>query len=473
MTQIERADNFMRDLGVEAYRVGGSVRDEILGRPTKDADYMVRGESLVDLGRILLKAGAKPSALKLRDGRQAGWRANVKGMGLVEIVLPRTERPRNPKPGENTHRAFDIVVDPYLSIEEDAIRRDFTFNALYRAVTDDAIIDPLGGVEDLRRRLVQVTHADSFRDDPLRTLRALRFVSVLGYELAPETRASMMLHSAHVTGLSANGYASGTVYEELCKILMGDNVQEALRLARDTGVLGTLLPELAAMLGFDQDSKYHDMTTDEHTFSALHTAAAVAAPLRVRLALLFHDSGKPATAWVGEDGRKHYYARKDHPGDMDHERYGELIWRAVADRLSIPRRMREDVAIMVRDHMVPVQVKTPMTRVNRWRVKYGDQMLQDLLLHRMCDLSGKQNKVSQDHMNNVAKLELLRRQAAEAKVPAATKELLITGKDAMAQGIEGQDIGRALNTILDEVVCQPDELTMSREWQLKRLEALA
>jgi tRNA nucleotidyltransferase (CCA-adding enzyme) len=74
-------------------------------------------------------------------------------------------------------------------------------------------------------------------------------------------------------------------------------------------VLAVVLPELAPMLGFEQGSRYHDLNTDEHTFKALETAAHVDAPLRVRWALLFHDAGKPDSAWVGKDGRKHYYAR--------------------------------------------------------------------------------------------------------------------------------------------------------------------
>jgi tRNA nucleotidyltransferase (CCA-adding enzyme) len=290
---------------------------------------------------------------------------------------------------------------------------------------------------------------------------------VLNYELTDRTKQEMIRYSGDVTGLSANGYASGTVYDELCKLLMGDNVAEALRIARDTGVLGTLLPELAPMLGFDQGSKYHDMTTDEHTFEALNTAAHVEAPLRVRLALLFHDSGKPEAAWMGEDGRLHYYAKDD---TEDHEVIGERIWRATCQRIGVPRRMREDVATLIRDHMVPVKTRNAGTRVRRMRVRYGDDLLQDLLLHRMCDLSGKRNKVSQNHMEHVAKLELLRREAKKDKVPASTKDLGITGRDIMAfrPAPQGDQIGEILRRVLDEVVCQPDGLRLDPTWQLGR-----
>lgn len=493
MSRIHLTDDFIRGLGVEAYRVGGSVRDEVIGRTPKDADYIVRGVPLPDLGGMLARGNVKVTPLKLRDGRQAGWRASKRGFGLVEIVLPRTEVPREPKPGENTHRAFDIVVDHTLSLQTDALRRDFTFNALYRDLDTGEVLDPTGrGVYDLRHRFVAITHYNSFRDDPLRILRALRFVSTLGYDLSDETYLAMLMHHEAVTGLSAKGYPSGTVLEELSRLLMGDSPAKALRIARDTGVLATALPEIAPMLGFEQDSRYHDMTTDEHTFAALDTAARVDAPLRVRMALLFHDSGKPETAWVGEDGRKHYYATKirnpmlfsawlEEDGTTpvpiplyitteDHEVVGARLAQEALTRLNAPRSLRNDVIALCRNHMVKAE-KPKETKVHRERVRLGDDLLHDLYLMRMCDLSGKGNK-NEKYMKNVAEMELMRRKAAENGIPASVKELNINGHDIAELGGEGAAIGNVLRNVLDEVVCQPNEQLLSREWQLQRAAAL-
>ena len=96
---------------------------------------------------------------------------------------------------------------------------------------------------------------------------------------------------------------------ELSKLLLGSEPRKALRLARDTGVLVALLPEFERAIGFDQESRYHDLTVDEHTFAVVQAAADAGAPLRVRLAALFHDLGKPHVAWRGTDGRLHYYAK--------------------------------------------------------------------------------------------------------------------------------------------------------------------
>lgn len=234
------------------------------------------------------------------------------------------------------------------------------------------------------------------------------------------------------------------------------------------------------MLGFEQGSRYHDMTTDEHTFTALETAAHVDAPLRVRLALLFHDSGKPESAWVGKDNRKHYYAKEHSMIYMgveksytseDHEVVGERIWREAADRLHADRKLREEVATLIREHMVPC-VKVNPVKVRRARVRLGDEMLRDLYLMRMCDLSGKGSK-NLKFLKNISDMEVVRNQAAADGVPTSTKELQITGRDAHEAGLIGRDIGEALRAVLDEVVVRADELALSREWQLTRLEAAA
>lgn len=475
MASLDRTDTLMRASALDVARVGGSVRDEILGRKVKDADYVVFGADLGEVKTALIGAldrqnytqAQSVAPLKLRDGRQVGWRVAARGLGCIEVVLPRTEVSTGPG-----RHDFEIVIDPALSPAQDAVRRDFTFNALYLDIMDDQITDPTGtGRYDLMHKTINVTHPDSFRDDPLRILRALRFVSVLGFDLGPQTEALMHVHAEHVHGLTRKG-VSGTAFEELCKLLMGTDVAKALRIARDTKVLETLLPELEPMLDFDQGSRYHDLTTCEHTFAALHTAARVDAPLRVRLALLFHDSGKPDVAFVGKDGRKHYYADEAN-GNTDHETAGERRWRKAAARLNVPNGTRSDVSRLIQHHMVTVDGKVKQTKVNRMRVEFGDDLLRDLFEHRMCDLSGKGKKVALDHIRHVAELERMRCEAQKAGVPAGLKDLKISGHDVIALGVTGRDIGRVLAAVLDEVVCQFKEHTDSREWQLARAEALA
>jgi tRNA nucleotidyltransferase (CCA-adding enzyme) len=491
--RIYRADEFVGSLGVEAYRVGGSVRDEIIGRPPKDADYIVRGVSLRRLADAMKFAGASNvSPIVARDKAHLGYRAAIRGIGLIEVVLPRTER------STGSGRDMEITVDPELSLAEDAKRRDFTFNALYKGVTpgypqgaiEGGVIDPTGnGLNDLQRRIIRVTHGHSFIDDPLRMLRALRFVSTLDADIDPGTRYLMVQDAAKTDGLCSTwvepktckcapgcehekallrgGGVSGTVLEEFSKLLMGQAPAKALRIARDTGVLAVALPELASILGHDPESRYHDLPTDEHTFKALETAAHVNASLRVRWALLFHDSGKPDVEWVGEDGRKHFYARSDE--ERDHEVASAERWRKAAKRLGAGKHLTKDVNTLILHHMVPVKTRNPGGRVRRMRVQFGDDLLRDLLLHRTCDLSGKGSKVALNHIEHIAKMERLRREAFEANVPADVTDLEINGKDCLEAGHAPRWIRTTLSVILDDVVSQPDAQKLSREWQYEQM----
>lgn len=484
--QIERTDNFMGKLGVEAYRVGGSVRDEILGRRPKDADYMVRGISLPDLQEILHAQDSrivKITPLKDRQGQQFGWR-----YGPIEVALPRREE----NAGEGRRQI--IVADPNISLEDDAIRRDFTFNALYKRVDGGErrlttlpdgrplhnVYDPTGdGVTDLLHRIVKTTHRNSFRDDPVRILRALRFVAVLGYDLSLETRSQMVTWAERLDGLTANGYTSGTVLDEMSKILMGADVAKALRIARDTGALASIFPELADMLGHDPKSRYHDLTTDEHTFKALDVATKTDAPLEVRWSLLFHDSGKPEVEWTDEKGNSHFYAtvmQRAPDGVVeveteDHEVAGERRWRAAAERIGAPKALRERVAVLIRHHMVDTRGKLKGSKVRKARVKFGDEVLHQLYLHRACDFSAKV-KASMADVERIGQMESLRAAAQEAGVPCDRTGLKVNGRDMMDLGIQGDDIGRVLDQLVHEVAVDPSDLKMSMPWQLEAAERL-
>lgn len=474
MTRIRDIDKIMAEAfkDAEVYRVGGSVRDELIGRRPKDADYVVRG---LDLHKLTVAAQqlGPTSALKLRDGRIVGARTTIRGHGLVEIALPRTEVSTGPG-----HRDYKIICDPDLAIEEDAQRRDFTINALYRVLTPSGrtavggiaadVLDPLNrGLHDIRHKMLNTTHWASLRDDPLRALRALRFVSQLDFNISKPCFAEMTEHAQAVTGLTDKG-VSGTALDELSKLLMGKRPDRALRYGRDSGVLAVLLPELKDMLGFEQQSKYHDMTTDEHVFEALRVAAAMNLSLRVRMALLFHDAGKPEAAWIGEDGRKHFYSKSD--TTLDHEEVGARLAREALIRLNAPKSLRNDVETLIRRHMVSVSGNTKATKVRRWRAELGDELLADLLKHRLADCMGK-GTINYEHIQAIARLEKIREDAERQSVPTTPKDLAIKGGDIAALGAKGRQIGEIQRKLLDEVVCQPDR--NEREWLLERARRLS
>lgn len=486
MTYLKTADKFMADLGVEAYRVGGSVRDEVMGRKPKDGDYVVRGEDLKMLKVKLTRAARKidPKAtvtkLELRTGQQGGWRVAIAGIGTLEIMLPRRDRKSTSddqvdamlRVGNERHN-FLITVDPEITLEEDALRRDFTMNALYRDLRTGEIIDPLGGRHDIHDELIRVTHEDSFRDDPLRILRAARFQSVLGFDIEQVTRLTMIEHASAVTGLTGKG-VSGTAVDEFCKMLMGDHVAMALRTLRDTGVLAHFAPELAPMLNHDPQNSHHAFSTDEHTFVALDAAARMGLSLRVRLALLFHDSGKPEVEWIGADGMKHFYESKDVPGSEDHAYASKRRFLAFGERLQLPKDLMRDVPVLIVKHMVPLTMRIKPTKVRKWRVEIGDDLLADLFKHRLCDVMGK-GDVNYDDLRAIARMEEIREDAIRAGIPASAKDMkdkgLIDGHDLIKMGVPSAKIGEVLAQVLHEVVSNPDR--MQRDWMLSRAEKLA
>jgi tRNA nucleotidyltransferase (CCA-adding enzyme) len=471
-------DQYMATLDLpEVYRVGGSVRDELLGRQAKDSDYMIRGTGFENIAHELTSNGAKISPLKLRGGgKQIGWRALVRGLGVLEIVVPRTEV----STGTGRHD-FDIICDSELPLEQDAIRRDFTINALYRNVKTGDLVDPLGlGQDDLKKKIIRTTHSSSFRDDPLRTLRALRFVSRLpDFGLSIDTYDQMVLHSGAVTGLTQKG-VSATALDELSKILMGSRPGLALDTAARSGVLTVLLPELEPMIDFDQRSRYHEKNTSEHVFDAVQAAANMHthAPLRVRMALLFHDCGKPKMAWTDDAGLQHYYALSAEKAVelgasvfslRSHEYWGAVMAGEALHRLNAPKDLRKDVVTLIERHMLPLHENIRPIKIRKLRAELGDSLLRDLITHRLADVLGKGGDTS-DAVEVLAWIANEQQRAIDADVPTNVTQLGISGRELVDLGLQGAEIGRVQKQLLHEVLAQPKLNT--NEWLVSRAKVI-
>ena len=370
----------------------------------------------------------------------------------IEVAPPRREISTGPG-----RHDFDIVVDPAATVEEDLARRDFTINAMARRLSDGALIDPFGGRDDLERRVLRTVSPNSFAEDPLRLVRGLRFVAQFDLEPDEGTLAQMRDEAPSVALVSGERVGGGLTADgmgELSKLLMAAHPAKALRLARDTGVLVHLLPEFEQSIGLDQESRYHDLTVDEHTFEVVQAAADAGAPLRVRLAALFHDLGKPHVAWRGSDQRLHYYAK---PGfaKKSHEQVSAELADAALQRLRYPTELRQRVVRLVRAHMMDPG-KADGLRARRLLQRYGVGLTFDLLDHKQADLAGKHG--------NERELERLRnfRRVVEGERSSAhrVRDLAIGGDDLLALGYQrGPAIGRVLRALLDDVVREPEANT--------------
>ena len=345
-------------------------------------------------------------------------------------------------------------------------RRDFTVNAIAKRLRTGELLDPLDGRGDLARRVLRTTSPTSFRDDPLRIVRGLRFVSELGFDLDPETERQMREWAprlAHVSGERIGGGLASDGLGELSKLLLGSEPARALRLARDTDALVQILPELEPSIGFDQESRYHELPLDEHLFAVVQAASDDGATLRVRLAALFHDAGKPASAWRGKDGRLHFYA---YPalGKLAHEEIGaDLVSTALA-RLRYPTRVRLSVRRIVREHMFEVPERALPLRARRFLARHGEQTAFDLVAHKQADLKGKRLVETEQVRGELERLDRFRAALeAERKSAYRVEHLAIDGNDLIALGWEPSPaLGRALDRLLQAVIGEPELNTRDR-----------
>src|SRR5205823_5699672 len=243
---VKEIEEYVRSLGLDAYLVGGAVRDELLGLESKDADFLVPGLDTEGLRRALEPHGRVEDLVVA--GRLVGVRLHPSDRRVrrlapagIEFAPPRKEVSTGPG-----RHDFEIVADPSLTVEEDMRRRDFTVNAMARHLADGTIVDPLRGREDLEQRVLRAVSSTSFAEDPLRLVRALRFVSQLGFELEEQTYRQMVEEAPAVRLVSGERIGGGLAADgmgELSKLLLGGEPAKALRLARDAGVLDALIPE--------------------------------------------------------------------------------------------------------------------------------------------------------------------------------------------------------------------------------------
>jgi tRNA nucleotidyltransferase (CCA-adding enzyme) len=452
-------EDYVRSLGLDAYLVGGAVRDELLGLDSKDADFLVPGVDTEGL-RAALAPHGRVEDLVVAD-RLVGVRLHPRDRRIrglmpagIEFAPPRKEVSTGPG-----RHDFEIVADASLSVEDDMRRRDFTVNAMARRLQTDELVDPLGGKADLEARRLRTVSPQSFREDPLRLVRALRFVSQLGFDPDEELLDQMREEAPAVKLVSGERIGGGLAADgmgELSKLLLGAEPARALRLARDTGVLVELLPEFGPAVGFDQESRYHDLTVDEHTFAVVQAAADAGYPLAVRLAALFHDLGKPHTAWRGNDGRLHYYAK---PGfaERGHDQVGADLAAGALSRLRYPNALRQRVVRIVRRHMFSPG-KGDALRARRFLRRNGDELAFDLLDHKRADLLGKRGSGGEPPpQDEIDALDRFREMVAqERSSPHRLSDLAVDGNDLIELGFTpGPQLGRVLNELLDAVVDVP------------------
>lgn len=302
---------------VRVYRVGGSVRDELLGRPVADHDFVVVGAS----PEIMLASGFRPVG---RD-----FPVFLHPDTQEEYALARTER----KHGRG-YRGFEFFASPDVTLEQDLERRDLTINAMAKGDAG-VLVDPYGGRADLAAGILRHV-SPAFAEDPLRVLRVARFAARFGFVVAPATEAMMrtLVDSGELATL-----APERVWQELARGLMEPHPSRMLAVLRDCGALAALLPEVDALFGVPQPPAHHpEVDTGVHVLQALDWAAAHGASLAARYAVLTHDLGKALSA------------AQDLPRHIAHEQRSVRLAAAVSERLRVPQDCKDAAALVARFH---------------------------------------------------------------------------------------------------------------------------
>ena len=309
---------------MQVYAVGGAIRDELLGKPSQDRDYVVVGATPAEMEAAGYRPVGKDFPVFLHPRTQE------------EYALARTERKT-----AMGYKGFAFYCEPDVTLEDDLVRRDLTINAMARAVDADGnltgpVIDPHGGQRDLSARLFRHV-SDAFAEDPVRILRLARFAARFhDFSVAAET---MRLMREMVAAGEVDALVPERVWQELARGLMEARPSRMFEVLRDCGALARLLPELERLWGVPQRADFHpEVDTGVHVMMVIDCAAALDAPLPVRFAALVHDLGKGTTP---EDVL---------PRHIGHELRSVKLLEQVCARLRVPNECRDLALVVAREH---------------------------------------------------------------------------------------------------------------------------
>ncbi len=365
---------------VEAYVVGGYVRDLLLGRGDQDVDIVVLGDGIAFARRVARSLGINTVVAFERFGTAM---IPVPG-GKVEVVGARREvynsGSRDPEVAAGT-------------LQDDLLRRDFTVNAMaasLNAGTFGRLLDPLGGQVDLESRLLRtpLDPRKTFEDDPLRIMRAFRFAAQLGFRVDPAAFAAARAMRERLAIVSQE-----RITEEFLKIMMAEKPSIALKLMAETGVLDLVFPEIAQMAGVDQRREHHHKDVFLHTCAVVDNIARSTNSLWLRFVALVHDVAKPRTKAFKEGTGWTFHG---------HEEVGARMMKKVFQRMRLPLEHLPYVEKLVRLHLRPmvlVEEEVTDSAVRRLAFEAGPD-IDDLMKLCRADITSKNPALVAKYLRN-------------------------------------------------------------------------
>lgn len=392
---------------MQIYKVGGAVRDRLLGRPVTDIDWVVVGATAEEM----VAQGFRPVG--------GDFPVFLHPKTQEEYALARTER----KSGRG-YGGFTFYASPDVTLEDDLTRRDLTINAM--AEDDDGnVIDPYGGLQDLHARVLRHV-SPAFAEDPLRVLRVARFAAryaPLGFQIADQTRTLMRR-------LSESGELSALTpersWKEISRALMEQRPDVFIEVLHDCGALKAMLPEVDALFGVPQPAAHHpEIDTGAHVLSVLRQCAEHDQPLTVRWASLLHDLGKGLTP------------EEEWPRHIAHEHRGIKLIKAVNERCKAPRDCQE-LALLVGEYhthchrALELKASTLLDLLQTFDVYRRPQRFEEFIAACEMDARGRLGLEQRDYP-----------QAAYLR-GAAQAARAVKVQPLVAQGYKGAELGEAL-----------------------------
>lgn len=424
--------NALEEKGYEAYLVGGSVRDYLMHCPLGDIDITtnatpeeVRG---VFDGLRVIETGIKHGTVTvLIDGES------------IEITTYRCD-------GTYSDNRRPDSVSFSKSFSDDVLRRDFTMNGIGISI-DGEIRDEVGGQADIERRIIRAIGKpqERFTEDALRILRAVRFSSVLGFEIEENTENALREKKELLKNISAERKR-----EELLKLINGKNAEKVLLEFRD--ILAVCIPEIQCEFDFNQHNRHHIYDVFAHSVKALANAQN---DPNIRMALLLHDIGKPQTAKFDEKGEMHFKC---------HAQVSFEIADKILSYLRFSNADKEEILTLIKYHDIPFMsedMKNPSPkRIKRIVSKFGKATALKLLEIRRCD-NAAQNPEYFLGEAFYSECKKLISDIADSGECLTLKDLAINGNDLLDLGFSGKSIGDMLNILLGKVL--EESLSNDRE----------
>lgn len=407
------------------YVVGGRVRDYIAGFTPEETD--------TDL--------CAPAAAEefLKFAKENGFTATAvyKNTGTVKIKTGGEEYEFTSFRSDEYIRGEHVPANIYFTgdIYLDARRRDFKCNAVYYDIKAQKIVDPLGGAEDIKNRILDTVAppAKVFGEDGLRLMRLARIAAQTGFEPTGECIEAARFHCGLIKDVSAE-----RILGELNLILRADKrygikyaQYRGLVILKETGVLKIILPELAAGEGMEQNKEYHNHDVLEHSLRC-----AMYADPSIRLAALLHDVGKP-------------YCYERFKKFTGHEEAGAEIALKICKRLKVPKKQTEETVRLTALHMYDLKCDARENKVRKFIVRNAD-ILDKLLLLKQADYSACKDDTRT--APSVVKIEGIREKMRQENLPFGLKELKIKGDELIGLGFPPAKVGELLEDLLMDCV---------------------